>query len=40
MRRWWLERFSPDEIRELAAGLSLWLDDADAETRDLLGAAA
>ena len=26
MRRWWLDRFTVDEIRELAAGL--WPDDS------------
>ena len=30
MRDYWLERFSPDEIRELAAGLSGWLEEAAA----------
>jgi hypothetical protein len=38
LSRWWLERFTVEEIRELAAGLALWLDDA--RDREEIGAAA
>jgi hypothetical protein len=30
MRRWWLERFTPEEIRELAG--AIWTTESDPQT--------